>query len=177
MRIAAIATLALASLCLSACASTEKEARYLAGKYRAQADLYRADGTRGGTAVAEEVDGDIRLIVEVTGVSKGPHGTHIHTTGKCEAPAFTSAGGHWNPTGHQHGRENPAGAHAGDLPNISVDEDGRGRTIFTVKATTLANMLDEDGAALVVHAGPDDYKTDPAGDSGGRILCGVFKAA
>lgn len=177
MRILAFTALALATVGMTGCVSSEKQARYMAGKYRAQADLYRADGTRGGTAVAEEVDGDLRLIVEVTGVSRGPHGTHIHTTGKCEAPDFASAGGHWNPTNHQHGRENPAGAHMGDLPNINVDDDGRGRTIFTLKGTTVADMLDDDGAALVVHAGPDDYKTDPAGNSGGRILCGVFIAS
>lgn len=169
--------MAVASMAvLAGCTATEKDARYMAGNQRAQAELRTVDGARAGNAVVEEVDGDLRVIVEVTGMTKGPKGTHIHTMGKCEAPDFASAGGHWNPTGHQHGHDNPAGAHKGDLPNLTVEEDGRGRTTFTVKATRLESLLDADGAALIVHAGPDDYKSDPAGNSGGRVVCGVFQA-
>ncbi|RYY44653.1 MAG: superoxide dismutase family protein [Sphingomonadales bacterium] len=158
------------------CSAPEKNARYMAGQYKAQAELKAPDGTRVGTAIAEEVDGAIRVMVEVAGLSEGVHGTHVHAVGKCEAPDFASAGGHWNPTTHQHGKENPAGPHAGDMPNLSVGADGRDKTIFTLPAGTYAGLLDEDGAALVVHAGPDDYKTDPSGNSGGRIACGVFQA-
>ena len=172
LTIAAIAGLALTA----GCTAPEKNARYMAGHYKAQAELKTPDGTRIGTAVAEEVDGAIRVMVEVAGVAKGVHGTHVHAVGKCEAPDFASAGPHWNPSTHQHGKDNPLGPHAGDLPNLSVGDDGRDRTIFTLSQGTYAGLLDEDGASLVVHAGPDDYKTDPSGNSGGRIACGVFQA-
>lgn len=165
-----------ALVALAGCTSPEKEARYMAGHFRAQADIRMADGTPVGTAVAEEVDGAIRVMVEVHGMAKGVHGTHVHTVGKCEGPDFASAGGHWNPTAHQHGKDNPMGPHAGDMPNLSVGDDGRDRTIFTLPGGTYAGLLDEDGAAIVIHAGPDDYKTDPSGNSGGRIACGVFQA-
>ncbi|RYY24420.1 MAG: superoxide dismutase family protein [Sphingomonadales bacterium] len=174
--VAAIAGVTLAGLALAGCTATEKNARYMAGKFRAQADLQMADGTLVGTGIAEEVEGDIRVIVSVKGVAEGVHGVHIHTTGKCEAPGFTTAGGHWNPTAHQHGKENPAGPHMGDLPNLHTDKDGRDEVTLILKGATFAGLMDEDGAALVVHAGPDDYKTDPSGNSGGRIACGVFQA-
>lgn len=148
----------------------------MAGHFRAAADLKMADGTDVGKAVAEEIDGTIRVMVEVHGMTKGVHGTHVHAVGKCEGPDFASAGGHWNPTAHQHGKDNPMGPHAGDMPNLSVGDDGRDRTIFTLPGGTYAGLMDEDGAALVVHANADDYKTDPSGNSGGRIACGVFRA-
>jgi superoxide dismutase, Cu-Zn family len=171
-----LAASAACVLAVAGCASPEKEARYMAGHYRAQANLKTPTGEQVGTAIAEEVDGAIRVMVEVHGLAEGVHGTHVHAVGKCEAPDFASAGGHWNPTTHQHGKDNPAGPHAGDMPNLSIGADGRDKTIFTLPAGTYAGLLDEDGAALVVHAGPDDYKTDPSGNSGGRIACGVFQA-
>lgn len=163
-------------LAVAGCTAPEKEARYMAGHFRAEAQLKTVDGASVGTAVAEEVDGAIRVTVEAHGLPKGERGTHVHTTGKCEAPDFASAGGHWNPGTTKHGKENPLGPHAGDLPNLKIGDDGRGRTIFTLPGGTYAGLLDEDGAALVVHAGPDDYKTDPSGNSGGRVACGVFQA-
>jgi superoxide dismutase, Cu-Zn family len=175
MRGLTIAAIAGATL-VAGCTAPEKQARYMAGHYKAQAELKTPDGTRIGTAVAEEVDGAIRVMVEVAGLPKGVHGTHVHAIGKCEAPDFASAGPHWNPSTHQHGKDNPMGPHAGDLPNLSVGDDGRDTTIFTLPEGTYAGLLDADGAALVVHAGPDDYKTDPSGNSGGRIACGVFQA-
>ncbi|WP_256731571.1 superoxide dismutase family protein [Sphingomonas sp. dw_22] len=172
MGAAAIAVLLLAG----GCTSPEKNARYMAGHFRAQADLRTADGKDVGKAVAEEIDGAIRVIVEAHGLPQGTHGTHVHAVGKCEGPDFASAGGHWNPTTHQHGKDNPMGPHAGDLPNLQVGEDGADRTIFTLAGGTFAGLMDEDGAALVIHANADDYKTDPSGNSGGRIACGVFHA-
>lgn len=163
-------------LAVAGCATPQKDARYMAGHFRAQADLKMADGTDVGKAIAEEVDGAIRVMVEVHGMTKGVHGAHVHTVGKCEGPDFASAGGHWNPTAHQHGKDNPMGPHSGDLPNLSVGEDGRDRTIFTLPGGTYQGLMDEDGAALVIHANADDYKTDPSGNSGGRIACGVFHA-
>jgi superoxide dismutase, Cu-Zn family len=161
---------------LAGCAAPEKEARYMAGHFRAQADLMTPAGEKVGTAIAEEVDGAIRVMVEAKGLPAGPHGTHVHTTGKCEGPDFASAGGHWNPGAHQHGKENPMGPHEGDMPNLRIGDDGRDRTIFTLPGGTFAGLMDADGAALVIHAGEDDYKTDPSGNSGGRIACGVFQS-
>lgn len=175
-QLAGAAAAGAAALAIGGCASPEKEARYMAGHYRAQADLRNATGEKVGTAIAEEFDGAIRVMVEVHGLPPGVHGTHVHTTGKCDAPDFASAGPHWNPTSHQHGKENPAGPHAGDMPNLSIGADGRDRTIFTLSAGSYAGLLDQDGAALVIHATADDYKTDPSGNSGGRIACGVFQA-
>lgn len=171
-----LAASAAVAVLAGGCTTPEKNARYMAGKYRAQADLRTPSGEEVGKAVAEEVDGTIRVMVEARGLPQGPHGTHVHAVGKCEAPDFASAGGHWNPTTHQHGKENPAGPHAGDMPNLQIGADGTDRTIFTLPGGTYAGLLDQDGAALVIHAGPDDYKTDPSGNSGGRIACGVFHA-
>jgi superoxide dismutase, Cu-Zn family len=177
MRSVAAAAAGAVVLGLAGCATPEQNARYMAGQYRAQADIRNPAGEKIGTAVAEEVDGAIRVIVEAGQLPAGPHGTHVHTTGKCDAPDFASAGPHWNPTQHQHGKENPAGPHAGDMPNLDIGgAEGRDRTIFTLQGGTYQQLLDEDGAAIVIHANADDYKTDPSGNSGGRIACGVFQA-
>lgn len=166
-----------AMLAAGGCASPEKNARYMASQYRAQADILTPGGAKIGTAIAEEFDGNIRVIVEAGELPPGPHGTHVHTVGTCTPPDFTSAGGHWNPAGTQHGKENPAGPHAGDMPNLDIGSEGRGRVIFTLPGGTFPQFLDQDGAAIVIHSGPDDYKTDPSGNSGARIACGVFHAA
>jgi Cu-Zn family superoxide dismutase len=138
-------------------------------------------GVPAGTAsVVIPASGTPVLRVKVSGLPAGVHGIHIHTVGKCEGPAFTSAGGHLNPAGHQHGKDNPMGSHLGDLPNITVDRHGNGELAqtLTVAATTLrAELADADGAAVVVHADPDDYRTDPSGNSGARIACAVLKVS
>jgi len=110
------------------------------------------------------------LRIAVQGMAPGEHGLHLHTTGRCEGPAFQSAGGHWNPAGRQHGHLNPQGAHAGDLPNLTVSTNGRGAINFLVAG----QLADADGTSLVIHAKPDDYKTDPSGNSGDRIACAVL---
>lgn len=96
-------------------------------------------------------------------------------TGKCDAPKFESAGGHWNPTGAKHGLEDPAGQHAGDMPNLVVGEDGRGTLSYELQGATFEGLLDSDGSAMVIHASVDDQKTDPSGNSGDRIACGIFE--
>ena len=176
MKFVVVAAAAAAVSVLGGCATREQNARYMAGHFRAQADLRNAAGEKVGTAVAEEVEGAIRVMVEAHGLPKGPHGTHVHAVGKCDAPDFVSAGPHWNPTAHQHGKENPMGPHACDMPNLSVGENGGDRTIFTLTGGTFAELMDQDGASLVIHDGEDDYKTDPSGNSGGRIACGVFQS-
>jgi len=111
-------------------------------------------------------------------LAPGIHGIHIHTVGSCEG-TFTSAGGHWNPTGKQHGFENPMGPHLGDLQNITAGADSTAEIAVSNRGGGIlrgvGGLLDTDGAAVVVHAGPDDYRTDPAGNSGARIACGVLR--
>ncbi len=147
----------------------------------ASADLRDASGKTVGTARLTEAEpgGGPRLELEVRGLPPGEHGVHIHETGTCEPPDFESAGGHYNPESRQHGDENPAGPHAGDLPNMTVSADGSGTLEETVERVTLSDgphsLFDDDGSTLVVHAGPDDYRTDPAGNSGDRVACGVIR--
>ncbi|SEN18532.1 superoxide dismutase, Cu-Zn family [Sphingomonas gellani] len=143
----------------------------------ATAMLMTAAGTPAGKATVTEVAGGLRYTLDVQGLPPGTHGAHVHTTGRCDAPDFTTAGGHWNPTSMKHGSMNPAGPHQGDLPNLTVGNDGRGTLAATVPGQTMAGLLDADGAALVIHAGPDDLMTDPAGNSGERIACGVIQPA
>lgn len=145
---------------------------------RASAPLVDASGaTKGMATVAETPDG-LRLIVEASGLASGPHGLHIHSIGRCDPPDFTSAGPHWNPTGKMHGRDAPNGPHMGDFPNLIVGTDGSGRLEAVLPGARLASgstpLLDADGAAIVIHAAADDYKTDPSGNSGARVACGVF---
>ena len=118
--------------------------------------------------------GGTYLRIAAEGLAPGDHGIHLHAVGRCEGPAFQSAGGHWNPEGRQHGHLNPQGQHQGDLPNITVSANGRGTTGFLVSKH---DMGDADGTSLVIHAKPDDYKTDPSGNSGDRNACAVLTAA
>ena len=145
----------------------------------ASGTLATATGVAVGTAtITVAPGGNPVLRINASGLPAGVHGVHIHTTGKCEGPAFASAGGHLNPAGHQHGKDNPAGSHLGDLPNLTVDGHGNGELVQTLgvdAATLRAQLLDADGAAVVVHADADDYHTDPSGNSGARIACAVLK--
>lgn len=140
----------------------------------AQAVLAGSDGAIRGQATFSENATGVAVRVEAQGLSQGAHGIHVHTVGRCEAPSFESAGPHWNPTARKHGRDNPDGAHHGDLPNIEIGSDGRGTLNFVLPAARFADLFDADGAALLVHASADDYRTDPSGNSGGRIACGVI---
>lgn len=146
----------------------------------AQAALAAGDGAARGTATVTEAADGLHVRVSATGLTPGVHAVHVHTTGACTAPDFTSAGGHWNPTGKQHGHDNPAGMHMGDMPNMTVAGDGAGVLEYVIPGGLLATgampLLDADGAAVVVHAGPDDNVSDPAGNAGGRVACGVLKA-
>lgn len=144
----------------------------------ARAELKSPGGQTVGTATFTEVSGGVRVVVEVRGIPAGARAVHVHEVGRCEPPGFTSAGGHFNPGKRQHGILNPEGPHAGDLPNITVAPDGTGRLETTTDRFTLragpTSLFDADGSALVVHAAPDDFRTDPTGNSGGRAACGVL---
>ena len=162
-------------LALTGCASMTQPATT---HNTASAQLKNAGGQTVGTATFTEVPSAIRILVEVKGLPPGEKGVHLHEVGKCEGPQFTSAGGHINPEKKQHGVLNPQGAHAGDLPNITIDGAGNGRMETTTSRVTLgggaSSLFDADGSAIVIHAAPDDFKTDPTGNSGGRIVCGVI---
>lgn len=136
--------------------------------------------TIGWANLTEDSTGRLHLNVQVEGLSPGLHGVHLHATGQCVGPAFTSAGGHHNPLSLQHGLDNPAGAHAGDLPNLRVNEAGRGHLDVTSDGATLSigptTLFDADGSAIVIHANEDDQITNPTGNSGARIACGVIVA-
>jgi Cu-Zn family superoxide dismutase len=148
-----------------------------AGSMQAVAMLQTAEGQSAGTATATASGEGIAISLEAEGLPEGDHGVHIHTTGSCEAPTFESAGDHWNPTNRQHGLENPEGSHAGDMPNLTVDGDGSGTLEYQIAGGTFDGLMDADGSAFVVHAMPDDQVTDPSGNSGDRIACGVFSAS
>jgi superoxide dismutase, Cu-Zn family len=145
---------------------------------RASSELKDKDGKTVGRAVFREGPDGVLVRVDVKGLTPGLHGVHVHGVGKCEGPAFASAGGHFNPTQRKHGFKSPEGAHAGDLPNMLVAKDGVGRFEALTDSITLKtgpnSLLDNDGSALVIHASADDYSTDPAGNSGDRIACGVI---
>jgi Cu-Zn family superoxide dismutase len=144
---------------------------------RAAAPLRNAEGQVLGMAIFTQEAQGVRISVTVKGLSPGEHGIHIHSVGKCEPPDFLSAGPHFNPTNKKHGLTNPEGPHAGDLPNLVVGEDGSAVYEHITDRVTLTpgelSLFDEDGSSLVIHAGPDDQMTDPAGNSGARVLCGV----
>lgn len=145
----------------------------------AHAALATPDGRAVGDLVIRRSAGDILATVTVHDLPAGAHGLHLHGVGKCEGPAFASAGSHLNPDNHQHGSMNPAGPHLGDMPNLPVAADGTGAVTFKLPGTAeslKAALFDADGSAIVVHATQDDYRTDPSGNSGARIACGVLMA-
>lgn len=178
MRIVTMSGAAVLALGLTACTKDGMAVGApVAGAERATATLRTADGTDVGTASASEVAGGLRFTIDAKAMPAGTHGAHVHMTGRCDAPDFTTAGGHWNPTNMKHGAMNPQGPHEGDLPNLIIGTDGRGTLGITISGATIAGLLDADGSALVVHAAADDLMTDPSGNSGGRIACGVFAGA
>ncbi|MEP7350533.1 MAG: superoxide dismutase family protein [Sphingorhabdus sp.] len=144
----------------------------------ARASLIDAQSRPSGAATIRQGSDGISLIVEPTGLPAGTYAMHLHQTGKCDAPGFTTAGTHWNPAGRQHGLANSNGPHAGDFPNIIVTATGTTTVSVPLDfepASGAQPLLDGDGAAIVIHARPDDNMTDPSGNSGARIICGVFQ--
>ena len=141
-------------------------------------DLIGSTGAPIGTATVRQEAEGTRVLAMVSGLPPGNYALHLHAVGRCEAPDFTSAGGHFNPAMKQHGHLNPMGEHAGDLPNLEVTADRQGRVDVLRPGLRLADgdapLIDIDGAAIVLHAAPDDYRTDPTGNAGARIACGVL---
>lgn len=142
----------------------------------ATAVMMDQSGTNLGTLTLRDMDGGVHVSGELSGVPNGDHGFHIHETGTCDAAGkFESAGAHFEPGGKQHGTENPAGPHAGDLMNVTANDDGNVTVDLPNPNVTLEALLDADGAALVLHEAADDYKTDPSGKSGDNFACGVIE--
>lgn len=162
----------LALLALTGC-QTAYEA---AATQIASVDILDRSGAQVGTARLFSLGDEVTINASFTALSPGTHAVHLHTSGDCSADDFTSAGGHLNPGGQQHGSRNPRGAHLGDLPNVTIASDGAG-TMSTIlrgtRSSVEAAIFDADGTALVVHEGADDYRTDPAGAAGSRVACGV----
>ncbi|MEJ2673162.1 MAG: superoxide dismutase family protein [Deltaproteobacteria bacterium] len=145
----------------------------------AKATLVNGKGKKVGEATLTETSKGVKIVMTVENLPPGVHAFHIHEKGVCETPDFKSAGGHFNPYGKQHGFENPAGPHAGDLPNITVAPDGTASVEVFTKLVTLKtgvknSLFPPSGTSLVIHAGADDYVTNPAGGAGPRIACGVI---
>ncbi len=144
----------------------------------ARATLKDAQGKTLGDATLREGSAGVLIKVDLQGVPAGTHAFHIHTTGRCDPPDFMSAGGHFNPGAMKHGLMAAGGPHAGDMPNVYVAADGK--LSFEVLDTSVTltsgpkSLFDADGSAIVLHAAADDYATDPAGNAGGRIACGVI---
>lgn len=173
MRILALpASLILASL-LGACTTTTNMPLVPVG----EATLTFANGQPAGRAVLSADRDGLRIDIRANGLTPGAHGFHLHTTGKCEAPGFTSAGGHLNPDARKHGTLAVGGGHLGDLPNLEVGANGSASTTYAIPggAAAIAAIYDGDGTAVVIHANADDYRTDPTGNAGDRVACGVVK--
>ena len=142
--------------------------------------LYDATGTRVGTVTLtlDEKGETMAMVFDVYGLPPGAHAVHIHSIGLCERPDFLSAGPHLDDGGHQHGLDNPAGPHLGDLPDLLVNEDGTARRTLRLAPAVghihMNTLFAGDGSAIVIHADPDDRHTDPSGKSGPRIACGII---
>ena len=147
----------------------------------AHADIVNSQGAKIGSARISSTPKGVKIVVTVSQLTPGEHGIHIHTVGKCEGPAFTSAGGHFNPTNAHHGIHNAQEPHPhlGDLKNLKVNEKGDGKASILVPGVTLGDgndsLFHEGGTAIVIHAKADDLMSDPYGNSGDRVACGVIE--
>ncbi|TCS36829.1 Cu-Zn family superoxide dismutase [Paucimonas lemoignei] len=172
MKITSALTASLIAVALAACASTPT------GGASAQAELKPTQGnTARGTVTFTQQGDQVAVVAKFSGLTPGGHGFHIHEKGDCSAPDATSAGGHFNPAGKPHGHPKQGEHHAGDLPMLEADANGNASLTATLSGLGLTkgeNGIVERG--VIVHAAPDDFKTQPTGNSGGRVACGVIAA-
>ena len=172
MRVKNMMVIAGSAVLLTGCASVYEEAADTV----ASAQIRDRSGAVVGNANFYSLAGEMTVSATFSGLAAGIHAVHLHTAGDCSANDFTSAGGHLNPGGNEHGTRNPRGAHLGDLPNVTIAADGSGSVSALLRgrsADVIGHLFDSDGTAIVVHGGADDYVTDPAGAAGSRVACGV----
>jgi superoxide dismutase, Cu-Zn family len=178
--IIALGALALTSACGGETAADKPAASaFTAELMKGDAKVFTAKEAKVGTVTLTQSGAGAALSLKVDGLPTGTYGMHIHETGKCDGPDYKSAGAHWNPAAKEHGLQNPAGTHGGDLENLVATNEQASRLerqLAGMKLTGEGGLMDADGAAFIIHALPDDNKTDPSGNSGDRIICGVFKA-
>jgi Cu-Zn family superoxide dismutase len=165
------------AVCCAGAADVKKTGAKKTGPAEARAAIEARSGSGlSGTAIFTEKDGGVELVVDVAGAPPGPHAVHLHEKGDCSAPDATSAGGHFNPDNSPHGAPDAEHHHAGDFGNMTVGEDGKGHlAITTNRLTVKAGANSVVGHAIIVHASADDMTTQPTGNAGGRIGCGVVK--
>lgn len=171
--IAALAASGVAGVAEPASAGPAKTPQTMVARFQDK------DAVEFGNATARASRHGIKLTITVAGLAPGTYGLHLHEVGRCEGPEFKSAGGHWNPANKEHGHDNPKGAHLGDLRNLVVNTAGKGKMTVTLKNYKIGGstgLRDADGTSIIIHAKPDDFRTDPSGNSGARVLCGVFEA-
>lgn len=177
-KIIGMSAAAWAALVVTASAETPAQHAPVAGAPHVA--LIDREGRQIGTAVFEQTPNGVMISVTARGLPPGEHGFHIHQTGRCDpSEGFASAGGHFAPAGHSHGFEVAGGPHAGDMPNQFVAGDGTLRAhVFNPRVTLREgenSLMDADGSALMIHAGADDYRSQPSGDAGDRLACAVIK--
>jgi Cu-Zn family superoxide dismutase len=172
--------IALTIVLFGACSTAQRMGNSVS---RATAIIYDLNGSPIGTAqLWQEPSGIVNVDIASLALPAGTHGIHFHEVGKCQggATAFATAGAHYNPLGKEHGLQNPRGPHAGDAPNIVVPAGGLAKVAFSTDRVTLTpgtvTLFDTDGSSIVVHANADDQMSQPSGNSGARIACGIVRA-